>query len=165
MNTANRDRSKAAARTQQQQPSQSNTATLDRPVCDEIKEIFVSSMTSTYDACLEARNRGISAGLQRFRDENSTGNDDFFAVWELEAEQILDSRSANQNALPSSQLVTDTPLDLEALDAYSLEEISGRYNYLVDNQDSLDDLQKAELRALHSHLEVSNVDGVSVRHE
>lgn len=155
MNTANRDRSKAAARNQSQQAPRSNTATLDFPISDEIKDIFLSSMTGTYDACHEAHKRGISAGLQKFRDEVRTGNDDFFADWEVEAVQILDSRSANLNALPSSQSLTE-PLDLTCLDAYTLPEITDRYNYLVDNQDSLDGSGKEELRALHSHLEASN---------
>jgi hypothetical protein len=48
------------------------------------------------------------------------------------------------------------PLDLDCLGAYQLPEITDRYNYLVDNQDSLDDDRKAELRALHLHLEASN---------
>ena len=155
MNTANRDRSKAAAKNQSQQTPDANTATLDRPVCDEIKNIFLSSMTGTYDACLEARNRGISAGLQKFRDEHATGDDDFFADWEVEAVQILDSRLLSQNALPSSQSSTE-PLDLESLADYTLAEISDRYNHLVDRQDELDDAGKAELRALHLHLEASN---------
>lgn len=155
MNTANRDRSKAAAKQQEQAP-QSNTATLDRPVCDEIKDIFLNSMTGTYDACLEARKRGISAGLQKFRQENSTGNDDFFADWEIEAVQVIESRTLTQNVLPESTDFTEQPLDLTCLDAYTLPEITDRYNYLVDNQDSLDSDRKEELRALHSHLEASN---------
>jgi len=52
--------------------------------------------------------------------------------------------------------LTPDPVDLTCLDAYTLPEITDRYNYLVDNQDSLDSDRKEELRALHSHLEASN---------
>ncbi len=48
------------------------------------------------------------------------------------------------------------PLDLDSLAAYTLAEVSDRYNHLVDRQDELDDAGKAELRALHLHLEASN---------
>jgi hypothetical protein len=142
-------KTKAEVKAEQQakQGTQSNTAVLDRPVCDEIKDIYVSSMTSTYDACLEARNRGISAGLQKFRSENCTGNHDFFADWEVEAVQILESRSLNQNALPSSQVI----IDLENLDQYPLEVLRDRNNYLNDLP-SLDADQEHELEVLYAYL-------------
>lgn len=48
--------------------------------------------------------------------------------------------------------LTLEPVDLTCLDAYTLPEITDRYNYLVDNQNSLDDSGKEELRALHQCL-------------
>jgi hypothetical protein len=52
--------------------------------------------------------------------------------------------------------LTPDAVDLSCLGAYDLQEITDRYNYLVDNQDSLDGDRKEELRVLHSHLEASN---------
>lgn len=114
------------AEQQAQQAKQGNTATLDRPVCDEIKQIFVTSMTSTYEACVDARNRGINAGIERFRRENSTGNDDFFADWEVEATQIIESRFLSLNALPSSQAA----IDLDNLDQYDIKILDARLDEL-----------------------------------
>lgn len=147
MTTQFKSKAEIKAEQQAQQGKSGNTATLDRPVCDEIKEIFVTSMTTTYEACKEARNRGISAGLDRFRAENSTGNDDFFAEWEVEGVQILESRLANQNALPSSQDV----IDLNNLSQYDVAILDRRLDDLAARQE-LTESEAAEFDVIDTYL-------------
>ena len=156
-------KSKAEIKAEQQaQQGKGNTATLDRPITDEVKDIFLTSMTGAYDACHEARNKGISAGIAKFRAEVSTGDRDFFADWEIEAEQILVSRISNLSALPEcTDSIKDLVLDLSNLEQYSLELLRDRNHYLADLP-SLDADQERELDALYSflapRLEASNPD-------
>lgn len=150
------------AEQQAQQGRSSNTATLDRPITEEVKTIFLDSMTGAYDACHEARNKGISAGIAKFRAEVSTGDRDFFADWEIEAEQILEARISNLSALPEcTDSIKDLALDLSNLEQYPLELLRDRNHYLADLP-SLDADQERELDALYSflapRLEASNPD-------
>lgn len=150
------------AEQQAQQGRSGNTATLDRPITDEVKDIFLTSMTGAYDACHEARNKGISAGIAKFRAEVSTGDRDFFADWEIEAEQILEARISNLSALPEcTDSIKDLALDLSNLEQYPLELLRDRNHYLADLP-SLDADQERELDALYSflapRLEASNPD-------
>lgn len=147
-------KSKGEIRAEQQahQGKSGNTATLDRPITEEVKDIFLTSMTGAYDACHEARNKGISAGIAKFRSEVSTGDRDFFADWEIEAEQILVSRISNLSALPEcTDSIKDLVLDLSNLDQYPIELLRDRNHYLADLP-SLDADQERELDALYSFL-------------
>jgi len=134
-----------------EQQAQQATQTIDRPVNDEIKSIYIDTRLATYDACHEARNRGISDGIQQFREELSQSNQDFFDAWSTEAQMTIESRATNQNALPC---FSDS-FDLSNLDSYTLHAIRVRYNYLVDRQLEISPIDREEMKALKLWLDAS----------
>jgi len=141
--------------------SQQATQVIDRPINDEIKSIYIDTRLATYDACHEARNRGISDGIQQFREELSQSNQDFFDVWSVEAQTTIERRAISQNALPS---YSDS-FDLSNLDSYTLHAIQVRYNYLVDRQLEISPVDREEMKALKlwidasiAHVEMSSAE-------
>jgi hypothetical protein len=131
--------------------SQQATQTIDRPINDEIKSIYIDTRLATYDACHEARNRGISDGIQQFREELSQSNQDFFDAWSTEAQMTIESRAMNRNALPC---FSDS-VDIANLDQYPLEQIVERYNWLVARQLEISPIDREEMKALKLWIDAS----------
>jgi hypothetical protein len=136
------------------QSNSTEVALLDRPVCDEIKGIYIGSMTTTYAACNEAYNKGVIAGIAKFKKEHISGTNDFFVEWEIEAQQAIDSNLTKQNALLSS---APTTVDLTNLDSYNLEDICDRYDFLTEQFDRGTLETNEELELLREYLEKKGV--------